>query len=431
LDAGTQDFVEDAKRVRDYGIRSGSLPNTDLIEALVPFDGESWTSEPKALAALRKAALSTFSVIDPITLRSVLHGVDPTLRDPAASKAPFLRRVFSRGNVLIGVAIVVIALAFHYTYWARKADAVLATAREIGQTDYPSQMRRMVEVALLVEASSADSAADETIPNIFNTEIASFVTSAETLQFYQVSQQQFLVEAAQVLRDNSPFLAISDSLRGTFLRAFAGMLRPQTQQPGATGPSANDVPPDLAEQTAETAAVDAVLREKATPPAEETTQPAALRHYRGYLSDVDRISSAIGLSNIGLSNFAALRATQLNYQKQIVIRTEITNRWVLPMLYGALGAIVYSIVRLLNPFLVSPPLRTSLLRVLFGAFTGITISMLFGPASLFDLGGQPIAASLLLICFLFGYSIDSFLALLRRGDDYLSSALKPAGSEKP
>lgn len=427
MDARTLAFVEEAKRVRDYGIRSGSLPGEDLIEALVPFDGDAPATDPAAIAALRKAALATFAAIDPVTLRDVLRGDDPTRPDRPVEALPFLRRVFSPANVLILVAIAIISLAFHYTYWARKAEAVLTTAREIGQTDYPTEMRRMVEVALLVEASSGASTGAEPMPNIFNTEIASFVSSAEMLQFYQVSQQQFLVEAAQLVRDNNPVLAFSDAVRNGVLRTTSGFRRPP---PAAPAPLREITPGSVAPPAAPGAEAAMLLSGKDAVPLEEIVQPAALRHYRGYLSNVDRINAAIGLSNLGLSNFAALRATQLNWQKQIVIRTEITNRWVLPMLYGALGAIVYSIVRILNPFLASPSLRTSLLRVLFGAFTGITISMLFGPSNIFDLAGQPIAASLLLICFLFGYSIDSFLGLLRRGDAYVSAAFGPARRDK-
>jgi len=90
------------------------------------------------------------------------------------------------------------------------------------------------------------------------------------------------------------------------------------------------------------------------------------------------------------------------------------SRWWLPILYGALGAVLFCLVRMLDKDQISPKLSEVLLRMVFGAFAGFVVSTLFVPSGVFtgQFSGSTPGASLLSL--VFGYSLDSFTALLTR-----------------
>lgn len=88
--------------------------------------------------------------------------------------------------------------------------------------------------------------------------------------------------------------------------------------------------------------------------------------------------------------------------------------WVLPALYGALGAALYHMRRVLNPILPNPsPLRI-LYRITVSAFAGIVIAWIWAPGAQANEDFQNIGVNLFVAAFLVGYSIDVFFTLLDR-----------------
>lgn len=88
--------------------------------------------------------------------------------------------------------------------------------------------------------------------------------------------------------------------------------------------------------------------------------------------------------------------------------------WVLPALYGALGAALYHMRRVLNPILPNPsPLRV-LYRITVSAFAGIVIAWIWAPGPQANEEFQNIGVNLFVVAFLVGYSIDVFFTLLDR-----------------
>jgi hypothetical protein len=142
--------------------------------------------------------------------------------------------------------------------------------------------------------------------------------------------------------------------------------------------------------------------------------------YRCYVASEAYINWTIGI-DMPPAGFINEKAGMDALRDTLKFKANTANSWILPAIYGALGAAVYSVVRYINVFLADPPLRTSLLRIAFGSFTGITLSMLFGPSSIVMMAEFQTSTTLFLACFLFGYSLDSFLALLRRADSYVNS----------
>ena len=114
------------------------------------------------------------------------------------------------------------------------------------------------------------------------------------------------------------------------------------------------------------------------------------------------------------------------FQQQLASRQLLVNRWILPVLHGALGAMIFCLVRVLNTsFIVPITQREVVLRLFFGAFVGYLTSALLLPAGMLGVqvtGPAPLAS---LGAFIFGYSMDSFWQCLT-GSTTISLHHRPA-----
>lgn len=88
--------------------------------------------------------------------------------------------------------------------------------------------------------------------------------------------------------------------------------------------------------------------------------------------------------------------------------------WILPAIYGALGATIYFMRSILDPLLPDPPTGKILLRVALGALAGIILGWFWTPDSVTanDIGS--VGFSLFGMAFLLGFSIDVFFVMLER-----------------
>lgn len=98
---------------------------------------------------------------------------------------------------------------------------------------------------------------------------------------------------------------------------------------------------------------------------------------------------------------------------------EIYGTLILPVLYGLLGTIVFEMRKMLNPLRPNTATIRIVVRTFMGGLTGLIIAFLFKPLHA-DYGqGQFAGASVFLVAFLMGFSIDVFFTML----DGLVSAL--------
>ncbi|WP_372573777.1 hypothetical protein [Ruegeria jejuensis] len=82
-------------------------------------------------------------------------------------------------------------------------------------------------------------------------------------------------------------------------------------------------------------------------------------------------------------------------------------------------------MRVLTPALSELAPARAFLRILFGAFAAMTLSMLFIPANVFSINEQSNPTLIFLACFLFGYSFDAVLSALHRMEAFLQGRLQP------
>ncbi|MGB3338519.1 MAG: hypothetical protein WBA73_15200 [Devosia sp.] len=92
----------------------------------------------------------------------------------------------------------------------------------------------------------------------------------------------------------------------------------------------------------------------------------------------------------------------------------IYGLWLLPALYGALGAALFYLRMVLDPLQPSPQFRRVIHRVTVGGFAGVIIAWIWAPSAQISGEFQNIGVNLFFVAFLVGYSIDIFFAVLDR-----------------
>ena len=190
-------------------------------------------------------------------------------------------------------------------------------------------------------------------------------------------------------------------------------------------------------------AIEAAAAARPTPTSPENTDVMEVGDDKGQLlQDVGFLSIAL-TANDGFVDTVRLIAerTGRNYKLRqgdhVQSRIELfriaeelkdkiakANRFYLPMIYGSLGAALFCLVRVLTPSLSDLGPGRAFLRVLFGAFAAMTLSMLFIPANVFSINSQSNTTMIFLACFLFGYSFDAVLASLHRLEAWLHGRVK-------
>ncbi|RWD50016.1 MAG: hypothetical protein EOS36_30755 [Mesorhizobium sp.] len=102
--------------------------------------------------------------------------------------------------------------------------------------------------------------------------------------------------------------------------------------------------------------------------------------------------------------------------------------WILPALYGSLGAIMFHMRMILNPLLPNPTLARLVHRIVLGALAGMVLAWFLGPDT--KLGGQAsaIGFSLFTFAFLFGFSLDIFFTILDQFVSMSVTGIKKFGS---
>lgn len=88
--------------------------------------------------------------------------------------------------------------------------------------------------------------------------------------------------------------------------------------------------------------------------------------------------------------------------------------WILPGLYGAIGATIFYLRMILDPLVPDPSKSRIFHRIVLGALSGMVLAWFWVPDTRFGTDLANIGFSLFALCFIFGFSLDVFFALLDR-----------------
>jgi hypothetical protein len=180
-----------------------------------------------------------------------------------------------------------------------------------------------------------------------------------------------------------------------------------------------------------------LVAERCKPEAQQTVQQAFLA------------STGAGLATAG-SGFVELTAVRdclfqaLNLRPPLTSASDwerqrysfehamtIIGTWVLPAIYGALGALVYYMRQFMNPLRRDPNGTKVIMRVSLGALAGILLAWFWTTTSVSDSLTVPnIGLGTLTFAFIIGFSIEVFFGFLDRTVQLANQSVRQMGGTK-
>lgn len=413
------DLLKDAHLIADFAQRSGVLKNADLVSAIQKAEERgtlAWSS-PETVA-LQLAINATTRDISPVTLLDLKSGFNPFDENPERRRAVAKSRRVLRYS-LIAAALCLLFMGAHFSVWQERATGILVElAKNKGERQQelihdlmPLVVQFESEKTDFVELDDAGSMARDTFRMRIN-EARSVVESmvADSNLYREIGQEFF--PGSRIWKGISALVSSAPA------RAF------DVPAPQASVTPATQLPAPLKNLQA----YSECFRAKTPNLADAALASAALEDYKGvYLfgslverddSLAQRIRCLLGLTLIEKRNrFNGYGDTSL-----MTGRINVLNIWLLPAIYGMLGAVIFHLRLCLDPMRPDPDQVRAVLRVFLGGFAGVAIAWFWRPEADGRIVFANVSIGALTTAFLFGYSLDVFFTFLDRAVTGLNKA---------
>lgn len=413
MDKSVQLLIEDAKLVAIYGQRSGSLSGSTLAVALhnvAVLENPGWGNTETT--KLQNALSTALDEIRPVTLIDLRSGWDP-FTPGKSSRRDAITKWF-----LLSLALVLIVFCGSLTIWQKKGQQLLAEMEQ-GFQERESALIRDVAFRLAVTENLGtqddllrhDSLSREALRE----RIEELRVVSSQLRLQQLVYRDLLVASYPGRQQWDRLVRWWNDLQLSEEQKAARL----TLQPFGAADQPAIVGSDFNQRLEACVHIyeSKTLAAATSPELVGDPQQSVRLLGRSIAEDtalMEHIDCLLGLSqDRGTSLVVAYLRLQTE-RRQLRDQLELRGNWILPALYGMLGATLYYLRRLLNPMLPSPRLLRVPLRVALGGLAGISVAWFWSPATTQNLGVPELSLGLLTIAFLLGYAIDLFFALLDR-----------------
>jgi hypothetical protein len=411
--SGQRDIVVEAQRLRDYLLHKGGVDQSDLINALHPFEGSSQAA-PDDYMPLQVAFQATkercSEIVDDLTLSEVLKGRSP-YQEPG-------HVIASAGVTLIGVLLVV--LAVYFANWSQRATHLLAEADNFANFDHFGRMTRLIELAGMLEndtpTGSETVLSIENFGNLTPEDVVILESVYELRRHYARENRLFADMSIHISRIN-PVVETRANLQRRFC-------------PPAAVPAGE--PPALSRWEKLLGCIQPRRAVQPAPPAE-----GSIAAEPPFMSQAPHAFQAIawfqGQQLTAMEIAERQQPTEYTTAVQQVrdwadkLSRSLTmvSRIFLPIIYGALGSIVYCMWRLLNPATSPLGFWYTLLRTSFAGLAALTLSALIVPSNTLAMGTEVTRPFVYMLSFIFGYSIEAFVNTLNSLNRVLVTSIGP------
>lgn len=370
--------LDDARLVISYAVRVGRLPDDALLKVVAAVRAASPDEAVKELPALVIALNSAVRSIAPMSLTQLRSGLSPF--------EPRGQRRLKRSQVFFSILTIILgALVATFTEQLRRQDLALRGFQQIQDSrfhDKLNTLRRKVQVDAILSQNDA----------------VRFDDYHRSLAELRELQDKFN-GAAQALSALAP-AGWRDLLQPvTTILAKSGWL-PQESPTSAVGTFRRDEKASTADTS--TDACD--------PKAQEAF--GSTKDYPDWVRLVIKDFLQGLCFETRLSVFVTITPQSVLWDIQN--RMAELNAWILPFLYGLLGASVYVMRDMLDPSTPTLGFAAALLRISLGGIAGIIIGWFaaFTGSKPGESGG--IALIPFSLAFVAGFSIDVLFAVLDR-----------------
>ena len=382
------EMLDDAKIVAAYVQKAGLLKTTALPEAISAVENLpvlSWGSP--AVVRLQTE------------LNATMHDLAPTtVDDLRGASAPFggsQRTLYNIAFVLFWAVMI-----FFVALGTLSHNYGVAIVRSLEELQDNNTGQRIEELVRSIVSSSRTVDPDAPPPDTAAAQRTDFAIASTFLanldEVRTLDQRTFVAvgNANQFMSEN--FLALAVVSPTSTVKTLLGWQVVNSKQldpPDSKGVCGDDQQ-------------NAVAERYERPEFGDTAMAGAIRY-----NDIE------GLSFTCMSGFNYHLRDYPPLQKLIETVNLILNvygLWLLPALYGALGASMYHLRRALNPILPTPSVLRTINRTIMGAFAGIIIAWFWAPAAQSNVELVNVGFNLFAVAFLVGYGIDVFFTFLDR-----------------
>jgi hypothetical protein len=403
-----EELLGDANAVATYLRRTNRQHDGALFTALAEFEKtarHNWTD--RETVNLHLALNNAISLIAPTTLRDlVIDGWDPLRRKTGL-------RYWTEAvvkNIFLSISTCLMVAAAWYTLQYNVGVSIVDQLNSISARNIEQQLRE----DLWHLTSQSDK-----------------INSIVQKPFYGESDRAY-IDAIDKLRHEGTELISTATYAGDFVdlsslpfdviqhRLIAPRLAPDT----------SSLPPygqvcDIVGQSSAPAFMLVDLKSPQAIPPPDVTLESLFKNYRAYVS---RAACVMGIGTDPF-NFPDLAKLLVDSKSRI----NLLALWVLPSIYGALGAAVYYMRRFVDPTVPNPDLVRVLYRIALGSFSGIILAWFWSPTTKVSMDSSGVALNLFGIAFLFGFSVEFFFVFLERMVFLGTSWIRRIGtsSEKP
>jgi hypothetical protein len=381
MDSALRELIEDAITVASYGQRSGRFKDNMLFVAIqraTAAEKLDWSS-PETVD-LQAALNSAVQAIHPVTLVDLKSGWNPFSLQDGGRKSDRKKKLF------VAVAAILILLCGYYTVWYQRATLLLA---DLSNAKVEQQNAIMNELFFrLVESDDST-----TVAELGDSSSFSRVAISEKID------QLRLIDKIMVENKQNYNEILVDTVPGQplvyYLLGYVWQIPKSSQYSGGCG--STGPPGFMNNPTTPVAANDPLAR-----------LSSIIGERDQKLLQIRCIIGLTAMSEPGRFDYNSKSAADLRRT------SDVLGFWVLPGLYGALGALMFFMRAILSPFYPDPSVSRVALRIALGVFAGIAIVWFWSPSTTQTMAATNLTLGSFTIAFLVGFSIDVFFALLDR-----------------
>jgi len=400
--ADLKSLVSDARLVLEYAVRAGKLPDDSLAQAILALESSERASD---IVALQNAMNAVAGAIAPMTLV-----------DLRAGRNPFdARNVHARSRWQIGLAFAtlgLIAFIAYYQYLVQRQEAALIAYKEVAEARASEKITDARDMVQLGNALTKDSCRRD-----------AYIKARHDLK--ELARRTVMASTALYeLSEASPWPFV-DGMRDTaqWLKVSLQQAPPKPDF-SAIGVQQKPLGAEIADPC------DQNNRDKWIP----AGYPSWLQNVVLDSFDEFCFASKLNVDQLafdpvrrGNSYFGLGKPQDLVSTVEQRIRVQVG--WLLPFLYGLLGACVYVMRRLLfdtNAAVVENVVV--ILRLALGALAGVAIGWFATPA-VGVAAVAPISTLPYALAFMAGFSIDILFTILDRFNRLILEKTQPSAQQ--
>lgn len=408
------DLLKDAILVQTYLDRIGASESDALARAVVAAQNAPAEMLGDTYVELSKAFSAATRRLRPLTLPDLRSWI-PAQKDDSGQppKRAWWKYAF------IGAAILLLVVSGHFTAWHKQATKLLADTIAVTELTRSDLLNDMVDVF-------AEGGTDLTTPG--NVARIPFRQMVDELRLVQLRIDQNIAQNKAHESNFVPFRAMFRKIVHDY-RDWRGVLNKPRPEVMAAGATAEPVEQAIAGMMpmflsvalgspAEGANLsDAPLyRQKCAPEAmidpANPTLAGAYANIGKTISGADAARQAI-LCFAGVDPSSTEMFLQANWIYNLGQSIDLLSVWILPALYGALGAVMYFLRDFLDRMRPDPGFVEVAVRVALGMFAGVSVGWFAAPTTMVQgIGIADLSLATLTLAFLVGFGIDVFFSLL-------------------